>query len=70
MKPKSGKYFGTINPANERKLARIVEANAAAVDDAVKPARKAYDTGWCMMPEAEGGMWYGRIGWPWQRTVY
>jgi aldehyde dehydrogenase (NAD+) len=45
VKPKSGKYFDTINPANEQKLARIAEANEADVDAAVKAARKAYDNG-------------------------
>ena len=44
QKPKSGKYFDTINPANEQKLARIAEANEADVDAAVKAARKAYDS--------------------------
>ncbi|MBK6626451.1 MAG: hypothetical protein IPJ87_16545 [Flavobacteriales bacterium] len=27
MKPKSGKYFDIINPANEQKLARIAEVD-------------------------------------------
>jgi len=31
VKPKSGKYFDTINPANEQKLARIAEAGEADV---------------------------------------
>ena len=53
MKPKSGTYFDTINPANEQKIARIAEANAADVDGAVKAARKAYDTVWSRMPAAE-----------------
>ena len=44
MKPKSGKYFDTINPANEQKLARIAEAGEADVDAAMKTARTAYDT--------------------------
>lgn len=52
QKPKSGKYFDTINPANEQKLARIAEANDADVDAAVKAARKAYDTVWSKMPAA------------------
>jgi aldehyde dehydrogenase (NAD+) len=52
VKPKSGKYFDTINPANEQKLARIAEANEADVDAAVKAARKAYDTVWSKMPAA------------------
>ncbi|MBL7939216.1 MAG: hypothetical protein JNL43_07645 [Flavobacteriales bacterium] len=31
MKPSSGKYFGTINPANEHELACIANANEADV---------------------------------------
>jgi hypothetical protein len=52
VKPKSGKYFDTINPANEQKIARIAEANEADVDAAVKAARKAYDT--CVEQDARG----------------
>ena len=53
VKPKSGRYFDTINPTNEQKLARIAEAGEADVDAAVKAARKAYDTVWSRMPAAE-----------------
>ncbi|MEZ4737867.1 MAG: aldehyde dehydrogenase family protein [Flavobacteriales bacterium] len=42
-----------MNPANEQKIARIAEANAADVDAAVKAARKAYDNVWSKMPAAE-----------------
>ena len=55
VKPKSGRYFDTINPANEQKLARIAEAGEADVDAAVKAARKAYDTVWSKMPASERG---------------
>ncbi|HRN36122.1 MAG TPA: aldehyde dehydrogenase family protein, partial [Flavobacteriales bacterium] len=61
QKPKSGKYFDTINPANEQKLARIAEASEADVDAAVKAARKAYDTVWSKMPAAERGKYIYRI---------
>src|SRR3954454_11793198 len=40
--PKSGKYFDSINPATEEKLAEIAEANAADVGAAVSAARRAY----------------------------
>ncbi len=40
MKPRSGKYFDTINPVNEQKLARIAEASDTDVDASVKAARK------------------------------
>jgi aldehyde dehydrogenase (NAD+)/phenylacetaldehyde dehydrogenase len=42
---KSGKTFETINPANEEVLALIAEGDKADVDEAVKAARKAFDTG-------------------------
>lgn len=61
QKPKSGKYFDTINPANEKLLARIAEAGEADVDAAVKAARKAYDTVWSRMPAAERAKYIYRI---------
>ncbi|MEZ4816343.1 MAG: aldehyde dehydrogenase family protein, partial [Bdellovibrionota bacterium] len=61
QKPKSGKYFDTINPANEKVLARIAEANEADVDAAVKAARKAYDTVWSKMPASERAKYIYRI---------
>src|SRR5690606_8542992 len=61
QKPKSGKYFDTINPANEQKLARIAEAGEADVDAAVKAARKAYDSVWSKMPAAERAKYIYRI---------
>ena len=41
--PRSGKYFPSINPATEEKLAEIAEGNAHDVDLAVKAARRAYE---------------------------
>src|SRR5207237_8414029 len=32
VKPSSGKYFETINPATEEKIAEVAEANSADVD--------------------------------------
>ncbi|MBX2971962.1 MAG: aldehyde dehydrogenase family protein [Flavobacteriales bacterium] len=61
VKPKSGKYFDTINPANEKKLARIAEAGEADVDAAVKAARRAYDTVWSKMPASECAKYIYRI---------
>ena len=61
VKPKSGKYFDTINPANEQKLARIAEANAADVDAAVKAARKAFEGPWGKMPASERAKYIFRI---------
>lgn len=61
VRPKSGKYFPTINPANEKVLAQIAQGNAADIDAAVKSARKAYDTVWSKMPVQERGKYLYRI---------
>lgn len=61
VKPSSGKYFDTINPANEEKLAKVAEANSADVDKAVKAARTAYDKVWRKMPAKERGKYIYRI---------
>ncbi|MGL4611524.1 MAG: aldehyde dehydrogenase family protein [Trueperaceae bacterium] len=42
VKPKSGEYFKTLNPATTKPLAEIAHGNAKDVDAAVKAARKAY----------------------------
>jgi aldehyde dehydrogenase (NAD+) len=61
VKPSSGKYFDTINPATEEKLASVAEANTADVDKAVKAARNAYDNVWKKMPAAERAKYIYRI---------
>jgi len=61
VKPKSGKYFETINPATEEKLADVAEANKADVDAAVKAARKAYDNVWSKLSGKERGKYIYRI---------
>src|SRR3954454_4529452 len=43
---KSGRYFDSINPANERKLSEIALAGAADVDAAYAAARGAFDGAW------------------------
>src|SRR5213075_1915047 len=59
--PKSGRYFDSINPATEEKLAEIAEANARDVDLAVKSARKAYKKVWSKMSGRERGKFLFRI---------
>ncbi|MFN8397114.1 MAG: aldehyde dehydrogenase family protein [Bacteroidia bacterium] len=61
VKPESGKYFDTINPATEEKLARIAEANKADVDKAVKAARFAYEKYWKGMSPKDRGKYIFRI---------
>jgi aldehyde dehydrogenase (NAD+) len=61
IKPNSGKYFLSINPATEDKLAMIAEANEKDVDNAVKAARKAYNGIWSSMGGKERGKYIYRI---------
>src|SRR4051812_21397204 len=59
--PKSGKYFDSINPANEQKLAEIALATTADVDAAYRAAQTAYETVWGKMPGRERGKYLYRI---------
>ncbi|MBL7923784.1 MAG: aldehyde dehydrogenase family protein [Bacteroidia bacterium] len=59
--PATGKYFDTINPATEKKIASVAEAGAADVDKAVRAARQAYEKTWSKMPAAERGKYLYRI---------
>jgi aldehyde dehydrogenase (NAD+) len=59
--PRSGKYFDSINPATEEKLAEIAEANAQDVDLAVKAARRAHDSTWSKLSGRERGKYLYRI---------
>jgi aldehyde dehydrogenase (NAD+) len=61
VKPNSGKYFDTINPATEEKISSIAEANDKDVDTAVKAARGAYDKTWSKMPAKERAKYIYRI---------
>lgn len=61
VKPQSKKYFSTINPATEEKLAEIAEANNKDVNAAVSAARKAYEKTWKKMPTKERGKYIFRI---------
>jgi aldehyde dehydrogenase (NAD+) len=56
-----GKYFDTINPATEKKIAKVAEAGKTDVDKAVRSARKAYENTWSKMPAKERGKYIFRI---------
>ncbi len=60
IKPTSGKYFPTFNPATEEKLSEIAEANEQDVDKAVKAARKAFNS-WSKIPAKERAKYIYRI---------
>ena len=59
--PRSGKYFDSINPATEERLAEIAEADARDVDLAVKSARRAYQNVWGKLSGRERGKYLYRI---------
>ncbi len=60
VKPKSGKYFKTINPTTEETLAEVAEAGQEDVDLAVKSARTAYKE-WSKLTGKERGKYIFRI---------
>ena len=61
VKPNSGKYFDTINPATEQKISEIANADERDVNNAVKAARHAYEKVWKKMPAKERGKYIFRI---------
>ena len=61
IKASSGRYFDTINPATEQKIAEVAEANTADVDKAVKSARNAYEKWWKKMAPKERAKYIFRI---------
>ena len=58
---KAGKYFDTINPANEEKISEVPEANMKDVNNAVQAARQAYEKVWSKMKPSERGKYIFRI---------
>lgn len=58
--PAAGRYFETVNPANEKTLARVGRADTEDVDRAVAAARKAYRS-WSRRKAAERGKYLFRI---------
>ena len=59
--PTGGKYFETINPGNEQKLAEIALASPKDVDAAYAAAKQAYDKVWGKMPGRERAKYLFRI---------
>ena len=61
VKPHSGTYFKTVNPANEEVLAEVAHGDAQDIDKAVKAARKAYTEVWSKLSGKERGKYIYRI---------
>jgi aldehyde dehydrogenase (NAD+) len=60
VRPRSGRTFDSINPANERKLAEIALAGPADVDAAYRAAALAFRS-WSKLPGRERGKYLFRI---------
>ncbi|MGJ8632420.1 MAG: aldehyde dehydrogenase family protein [Luteolibacter sp.] len=58
--PKSGKYFDSISPRNEKKLSEIALGNEADVDAAFVAAKKAFPA-WSKLPGSERGKYLYRL---------
>ena len=61
QKPSSGKYFDTISPSTEEKLAEIADADERDVDKAVRAARNAYERYWGPMRPIDRAKYIYRI---------
>lgn len=61
VKPQSNKYFDTINPATEEKIAEVAEANEKDVDIAVQAAKNAYEKYWKKLHPKEKAKYIYRI---------
>jgi aldehyde dehydrogenase (NAD+) len=59
--PESGRYFDTVNPANEQLLAQVAYADERDVERAVRAARRAYDKYWRKMRAADRAKYIYRI---------
>jgi aldehyde dehydrogenase (NAD+) len=61
VEPRSGKFFDTISPATEERLARVAEAGPEDVDLAVTAAGKAWESDWRDVPGSERAKYLYRI---------
>lgn len=61
VRPETGTWFETINPATEQKIAQVADAGEKDVDKAVSAARRAYDNLWSKLPAKERGKYIYRI---------
>ncbi|HEU0224409.1 MAG TPA: aldehyde dehydrogenase family protein [Steroidobacteraceae bacterium] len=59
--PRARKYFDSINPANEKVLARVARADRQDVDRAVTAARQAHARSWSKLAPAARGKYLYRI---------
>ena len=60
IKPAEGKYFNTINPANNKVISKIAEASSTDVEKAVLAAKNAFKK-WSALSGKERGKYIFRI---------
>jgi len=60
VKPSGGKYFDTINPSDNKKIASVAEASQKDVDKAVMAAKEAFKS-WSKLSGKERGKYIFRI---------
>jgi aldehyde dehydrogenase (NAD+) len=61
VEPRSGKWFDTIDPSNERKLSEVAQAGPEDVNLAVSGARTAWEERWRDLPGRERAKFLYRI---------
>ncbi len=61
IQPETGKYFDTINPSNEKPIAKIAEAGKSDVDKAVNAAHEAFEKRWNPLSPKERGKYVFRL---------
>ncbi|TMK86431.1 MAG: aldehyde dehydrogenase family protein [Actinobacteria bacterium] len=61
VEPRSGRYFETVSPSTEQRLAQVAEAGKEDVDAAVKAARQAWEERWRNLPGRERAKYLYRI---------
>jgi aldehyde dehydrogenase (NAD+) len=59
--PRSGDYFGTLDPSSEEQLAEVAQAGKDDVNLAVGAARDAFENGWSEISPAERAKYLFRI---------
>ncbi|AKT38879.1 aldehyde dehydrogenase family protein [Chondromyces crocatus] len=59
--PSSGRYFDTVSPSTEEKLAEVAEADEKDVDRAVQAARVGYERYWSKLRPLDRGKYIYRI---------
>jgi aldehyde dehydrogenase (NAD+) len=61
VEPRTGKFFDTISPATEERLAQVAEAGPEDVDLAVTAAGKAWESEWRDVPGSERAKYLYRV---------